>query len=132
MTAYLKFLAIVLLLASSACLSAGVKAIKDASVVSRIEVGKSTRSDVVALLGYPLAATHKGQGAGEATWHYYYATAAPTPTAFIPAIKAVTPNLRETTRVLSVTFDRDGTVKSLDQEQIPLPPQQVHLGGRKG
>ncbi len=132
MTARLKLLAVALLLITSACVSAGTKAIKDTGVVSKIEVGKSTRSDVVALLGYPLEATHKDKGIGEVTWHYNYATAYPNATAFVPVVKAFTRGLNETTRVLSVTFNRDGTVKSLEQEQIPLPPQQLDPSGKKG
>ena len=131
MTAWLKFLVVALLLVASACVSAGTQAIKDAGVVSKIEVGKSTRADVVALLGYPLAATHKDKGLGEVTWHYYYATAYPNSTAFVPVVKAFTPNLNETTRVLSVTFNKNGTVKSLTRDQIPLPPQQLDPSGKK-
>lgn len=131
MIAWLKLLTLALLLVCSACVSAGTRAIKDAGVVSKIEAGKSTRSDVVALLGYPLAATHKDQGLGEVTWHYNYATVYPNATAFVPVVKAFTRNLNETTRVLSVTFNRDGTVKSLEQEQIPLPPQQLDPSGKK-
>jgi outer membrane protein assembly factor BamE (lipoprotein component of BamABCDE complex) len=120
MTAWLKLLAISVLLMISACVSAGTKAITDAGVVSRIEVGKSTRADVTTLLGYPIAASYGGQG--EETWHYTYVTAAPTAAAFVPVIKAVTPNLGETNRVLSVTFNRDGTVKSLELNQPPKSP----------
>ncbi len=132
MTARLKVLAIALLLVCSACVSAGTKAIKDPGVISRIEVGKSTRSDVAALLGYPIAATHKDQGLGEVTWHYYYVTAAPNATEFLPVAKAfITPHLRETTRVLSVTFNREGTVTNLERKQIPLPLQQVDPSEKK-
>jgi outer membrane protein assembly factor BamE (lipoprotein component of BamABCDE complex) len=120
MTAWLKLLTISVLLMISACVSAGTKAITDAGVVSRIEVGKSTRADVTTLLGYPIAASYGGQG--EETWHYTYVTAAPTAAAFVPVIKAVTPNLGETNRVLSVTFNRDGTVKSLELNQPPKSP----------
>jgi outer membrane protein assembly factor BamE (lipoprotein component of BamABCDE complex) len=127
----LKVLSLVLLLTASACVSAGTRAILEPGIVSRIEVGKSTRADVAALLGYPLVATYQDQGVGEATWHYYYDTATPTTAAFIPLGKAFTPNLRETTRVLSVTFNREGTVKSLTRQQIPLPVQQVSLNGKK-
>jgi outer membrane protein assembly factor BamE (lipoprotein component of BamABCDE complex) len=130
MTAWLRFLAIALLLLSGACVSAGTKAIKDAGVVSKIEVGRSTRADVVALLGYPLAATHKDKGLGEVTWHYYDVTASPTATAFVPIGKAFTRNLNETTRVLSVTFNKNGTVKSLTRAQIPLPAQQLDPTGQ--
>ena len=132
MTAWLRVLTVALLLVTSACVSAGTQAINDTGVVAKIEVGKSTRSDVVALLGYPLAATHKDQGLREVTWHYSYATAYPNATAFIPGVKALTHNLNETTRVLSVTFNKDGTVKNLEQEQLPLPAQQVEPSGKKG
>jgi outer membrane protein assembly factor BamE (lipoprotein component of BamABCDE complex) len=126
MTARLKILTLALLLVTSACVSAGTEAIKDTGGVNQIEVGKSTRSDVVTLLGYPFAATHKEQGLCEVTWHYYYATSYPNATELIPVAKAfVTPHLCETTRILSVTFKRDGTVKSLKEEQIPLPAEQV-------
>ncbi|MEJ2672317.1 MAG: outer membrane protein assembly factor BamE [Deltaproteobacteria bacterium] len=130
MTAWLKVLAMALLLVANACVSAGTQAIKDPGVISKIEAGKSTRADVRALLGYPLAATHKDQGLGEVTWHYYYATAYPNASAFIPEVNAFTRNLNETTRVLSVTFNQNGTVKSLKQEEIPLPAQQIDLKGK--
>lgn len=132
MTALGRILTIASLLTFSACVSAGNQAIKDTDVVSQIKVDKSTRADVVALLGYPLAATHKDQGLGEVTWHYYYATSYPNATAFVPAVKAFTNNLNETTRVLSVTFNKNGTVKDLTQEQIPQPAQQVSPSGKTG
>ncbi|MGA9755847.1 MAG: outer membrane protein assembly factor BamE [Desulfobaccales bacterium] len=120
MHAWLKLLTVFLLLVTGACLSAGTKAITDADVVSKIEVGKSTRADVTALLGYPLTASYGG--AGEETWHYFYTTAAPKPTEFIPVVKAFTPLLSETTRELSVTFNPDDTVKNLGWAQPPQSP----------
>ena len=120
MTAGLKLLTVLTLLVVSACVSAGTKAITDAGVVSQIEVGKSTRADVTALLGYPLTASYGGQG--EETWHYTRITTAPTATAFVPVIKALTPSLRETTREFAVTFSRDGTVKRLGLNQPPGSP----------
>jgi outer membrane protein assembly factor BamE (lipoprotein component of BamABCDE complex) len=120
MTAWLKLLTVFLLLVISACVSAGTKAITDAGIVSMIEVGKSTQADVTALLGYPITASYGDQG--EVTWHYTWITAYPTPTAFVPVVKAVTPSLGETTRALSVTFSRDGTVKRLGVNQPPGSP----------
>ncbi|MBM4300956.1 MAG: outer membrane protein assembly factor BamE [Deltaproteobacteria bacterium] len=76
MTAGLKLLTVSVLLLISACVSAGAKAITDAGVVSRIEVGKSTRADVAALLGYPITASYGGQG--EETWHYTRVTTGPS------------------------------------------------------
>jgi len=132
MTAWPKVLALALLLTASACVSAGNQAITETGVVSKIAVGKSTRADVAALLGYPLSATHKSPALGEVTWHYYDATSYPNTTAFMPLAKGFTQNLNEYTRVLSVTFNKKGTVKSLEQEQIPLPAQQVSPSGKTG
>jgi len=115
MTTGLKLLTVFTLLVVSACVSAGARAITDAGVVSRIEVGKSTQADVAALLGYPVTASYGGQG--EETWHYAWVTAYPTPFAFVPVVKAVAPSLGESTRELAVTFSRDGAVKSLEENQ---------------
>jgi outer membrane protein assembly factor BamE (lipoprotein component of BamABCDE complex) len=120
MRIWLKLLTVAFLLVMSACVSAGTKAITDTGVVSMIEVGKSTQADVTALLGYPIAATYGDQG--EETWHYTWITAAPRPTAFVPVVKAFTPSLAETTRELAVTFNQDGTVKSLVRTQVPKSP----------
>jgi outer membrane protein assembly factor BamE (lipoprotein component of BamABCDE complex) len=120
MTAWLKFLTISVLLVISACVSAGTKAITDAGVVSRIEVGTSTRADVTALLGYPITASYGDQG--EETWHYAWITAYPTAWALVPVVKAVAPSLGETTREFAVTFSPEGAVKSLGPPQLPQPP----------
>ena len=120
MTAWLKLLTISALLMISACVSAGTKAITDAGVVSQIEVGKSTRGDVTTLLGYPITASYGDQG--EETWHYACVTTTPTAAAFVPLVKAVAPSLGETNRELSVTFNRDGTVKGLELNQPPKNP----------
>ena len=120
MTAGLKLLTVFTLLLISACVSTGTKAITDAGVVSRIEVGKSTQADVAALLGYPLTASYGGQG--EETWHYSWITIYPTAFAFVPVVKAVAPSLGETTRELAVTFSRNGAVKSFGVNQPPSNP----------
>ena len=117
MTAWLKLLTLSVLLVISACVSAGTKAINDAGVVSQIEVGKSTQANVAALLGYPITASYGGQG--EETWYYTRITTYPKPAAFVPVVKAVAPSLGETTRELSVTFNQDGTVKSLGVNRLP-------------
>ncbi len=122
MNAWLKLLTVSVLLVISACVSAGTRAITDAGVVSQIEVGTSTQADVTALLGYPLTASYGDQG--EETWHYRYITTYPKPAAFVPLVKAFAPNLGETIRELAVTFNRDGTVKSLGVDQ-PAPSPAI-------
>ena len=120
MTARLKLLTVAVLLLVSACVSAGTQAITDAGSVSQIEVGKSTQADVAALLGYPITASYGGQG--EETWHYARVTMYPTAFAFVPVVKAVAPDLGETSRELAVTFDQKGTVKRLGVPQPPKSP----------
>jgi outer membrane protein assembly factor BamE (lipoprotein component of BamABCDE complex) len=120
MTAGLKLLTVLTLLLLSACVSAGTRAITDAGVVSQIEVGKSTRADVAALLGYPITASYGGQE--EETWYYTRVTMYPTAFQFVPVVKAVAPSLGETTRELAVTFNQKGTVKSLGVNQPPKSP----------
>jgi outer membrane protein assembly factor BamE (lipoprotein component of BamABCDE complex) len=120
MTAWLRLLTVSVLLVISACVSVGPQAITDTGVVSQIEVGKSTRADVTGLLGYPITASYGVQG--EETWYYTRITAYPKPAAFVPVVKAFTPALGETTRGLSVTFNQDGTVKSLGVNQLPGSP----------
>ena len=90
MTAWLKVLTVAVLLVTSACVSAGTQAINDAGVVSQIEVGKSTRSDVVALLGYPLTASMADRGRRPGITRCI--TTYPRPAAFVPVVKAVTPS----------------------------------------
>jgi len=120
MTVWLKLLTAAFLLVISACVSAGTQAITDAGVVPRIEVGKSTQSDVAALLGYPVTASYGDQA--EETWHYTWKTVYPTALAFVPVVKAVAPSLNETTLELAVTFSRDGTVERVSWGQSPKPP----------
>ena len=120
MTAWLKLLTVSVLLVISACVSAGTKAITDTGVVSRIEVGKSTQADVTALLGSPITASYGDQG--EETWRYTYIITSPRPTAFVVVLKAFTPQLKETTRELTLTFNRDGTVKNLGPPPPPPGP----------
>ncbi len=120
MRGWLKLLTVSLLLTTSACVSAGTKAITDAGVVSKIEVGTSTQADVLALLGCPVAASFGDQG--EETWRYSYTTTFPGPNAFVLVLKAFTPPLKESTRELTVTFNRDGTVKSLGPPPPPPAP----------
>jgi outer membrane protein assembly factor BamE (lipoprotein component of BamABCDE complex) len=120
MTAWPRVLVLSILLVTSACVSAGTKAITDNEVISKIEVGASTQSDVVALLGYPLRASYGDQG--EQTWHYTYSTATPMAPAYVPLVKAFTPDLSPTTREFGVTFTREGLVKSLGPEPLPKSP----------
>jgi len=127
MTVWPRLLAVVLLFVTSACVSAGTKAITDPEAISRIEVDKSTQADVMALLGYPLTASYGEKG--EPTWHYTYTTAMPLPTGYLPVVKAFTPDLSETARRFGVTFNKEGVVKSLGPEQPEQSPKSPNPSG---
>jgi outer membrane protein assembly factor BamE (lipoprotein component of BamABCDE complex) len=97
-----------------ACVSTGTKAITDAQVVSKIEVGKTTKDGVTALLGLPVAVYFPKDH--EEEWNYPYLTEYPHPPDFIPVVDAYA-DLHYQTRVLTVVFGKDGTVKKVEQAE---------------
>ncbi len=95
----------------SACVSTGAGEITLADRTSRLEAGKSTKAEVSSLLGFPARVTYGSKG--EETWNYYYVTAYPRPVDFVPVAVAFSGDLNQTTRVLTVAFDRQGVVRTL-------------------
>jgi outer membrane protein assembly factor BamE (lipoprotein component of BamABCDE complex) len=130
MIAWFKCLAVMSLLTLSGCVSAGTCTIKDAGVVGQIEVGKSSKGDVAALLGYPLTASYGDHG--EETWYYTCITAYPKATEFVPLVKALPPPLQEATRQIFVTFDRGGTVTARGNAAPPPAPQSPPVTTGRG
>ena len=120
MTARLKLLTVSVLLVVSACVSAGTQAITDAGVVSQIEVGKSTRAEVAALLGYPITASYGDQG--EETLALHLDNHLPQAHRVCARGQGRHPLFGETTRALAVTFSPGGTVKSLGLNEPPSSP----------
>jgi outer membrane protein assembly factor BamE (lipoprotein component of BamABCDE complex) len=111
------------LLCCGACVSTGSKAITDPQVVSKIAVGKTTKDEVTALLGLPVAVSFPRDQ--EEEWNYPYLTEYPQVPDFIPVVDAYA-DLRYQTRILTVVFAKDGTVKQVapaakccGQETVP-------------
>lgn len=104
-----------LLLLVYGCVSTGVREINDPTLTARIEAGKSTQAEVTALLGFPTRVTY-GQK-GQETWEYYYLTEYPHLPQFIPVVDAFVPGLYQCTRVLTLSFDRQGVVQNLQPGQ---------------
>ena len=102
-------------LAVSACVSTGAREITEPERCARLEAGKSTKAEVAALLGFPALVTY-GQK-GEEAWNYYYVTEYPRAFDFIPLVVALGNGLQQTTRVLTVSFDRQGVVHHLQPSQ---------------
>lgn len=102
------FLALLLV---QACVSTGVREITRPETTDRLEAARSTKAEVTALLGFPAIVTY-GQK-GEETWDYYYVTEYPTAVDFVPVVNSLTPGFNQSTRGLTVSFDRQGVVQNL-------------------
>ena len=81
----------------------------------RLETGKSTKAEVTALLGFPVLVTYGRKG--EETWNYYYVTEYPQAVDFVPVMNSLSPGFKQTTRVLTVSFDRQGLVQNLQKSR---------------
>ena len=103
------------LLTVSACVSTGVREITQPATLGRLETGKSTQAEVTACLGFPALVTYGRKGAE--TWDYYYVTEYPQAVDFVPVAAALAPGFNQTTRVLTVSFDRQGLVQNLQQSR---------------
>jgi len=116
MQPYLRILIMLLAwLAVSACVSTGAREITDPERCARLEAGKSTKAEVTALLGFPTLVNYSQQG--EEAWNYYYVTEYPRARDFIPLAGALEDGLQQTTRVLTVSFDRQGVIHHLQPSQ---------------
>ena len=98
-------------LALGACTTVGNEALRDQSAETlhrKITEGKSTRDEVVALLGKPNSVLE--QDSGGAIWIYRYQRAKPWPTEFIPLVPAVYGRLDLQSKELVVNFDSSNVV----------------------
>ncbi len=109
------------LLPVQACVSTGSWEIAAAVVTAKIETDKSTRAEVSALLGLPAIVAYGEKG--QETWNYYYVTEYPTPTDFLPLVDAFVPGFKQNTKVLTVTFDRQGVARQLQQSRVAGKPE---------
>ena len=66
-------------------------------------------------MGFPALVTYGRKGAE--TWDYYYVTEYPQAVDFVPVAAALSPGFNQTTRVLTVSFDRQGLVQNLQQSR---------------
>jgi hypothetical protein len=103
------------------CVATGSQEIAAAGRTAGIEAGKSTQAEVSARLGFPASVTYGEQG--QETWNYYYVTEYPTATDFIPVLDAVAPGFQQDTKVLTLTFDRQGVARNLQRRQMAGPPE---------
>lgn len=91
-----------------ACVSSGRKI--DQSAADKIEKGKTTRDQVVNLIGSPDRVTRLGNGDTIFTYHYTRATAKPA--TFIPIFGPLVGGANVQHQMYMVTFNSDGVVKN--------------------
>ncbi|MCL4500476.1 MAG: outer membrane protein assembly factor BamE [Deltaproteobacteria bacterium] len=101
------------MLSVSACVATGTRQITKSGTVNRLEPGKSTKAEVTSLLGFPALVSYGPKG-GE-TWDYYYVTEYPQAADFVPVAVAYANALQQSTRGLTITFDRQGLVQNLQK-----------------
>ncbi len=109
-----------LLLLIYGCVSTGSRGIMDPERLARIEADKSTKAEVSALLGYPALVTYGEKG--REAWNYYYVTEYPTPPDFVPLVDAFGPGFKQSTIVLTVSFDGRGVARDLQQSRLSGSP----------
>jgi outer membrane protein assembly factor BamE (lipoprotein component of BamABCDE complex) len=98
------------------CFSMGNKQIMDSSRTSQIQEGKTTKSEVMGLLGEP---NHtQPMPNGEEMWTYTYHKSTTRPTTFIPVVGLFAGGADMKSKTLSLTFDGDGVLKSIGQGQF--------------
>jgi outer membrane protein assembly factor BamE (lipoprotein component of BamABCDE complex) len=109
------------LMLGSGCVSTGSHEITEPGRTARIEAGKSTQAEVSALLGFPAIVTYGEKG--QESWNYYYVTEYPTATDFIPVVNGVVSGFQQNTKVLTLTFDRQGVAQNLQRSQVAGKPE---------
>ena len=95
------------------CASTGSQALAgadQASVDQHIVRGKTTKADVVAYLGNPNSVTTVD--ASSQSWMYIYASARAKGATFIPVVGLFAGGMNSDSKVLMITFDQAGVVKT--------------------
>jgi outer membrane protein assembly factor BamE (lipoprotein component of BamABCDE complex) len=103
-----RFLLLILLAAwLASCVSSGRKI--DQSAADKIEKGKTTREQVVSLIGSPDRITRTGNG--DTIYMYNYMRATAKPATFIPIFGPLVGGANVQHQMYMVTFGSDGVVK---------------------
>jgi outer membrane protein assembly factor BamE (lipoprotein component of BamABCDE complex) len=109
------------------CASVGRKI--DQSAVEKIEKGKTTREEVIRLLGSPDNITILGNG--DSYLSYNYARAAMKPESLIPIFGAFVGGANVQSQMVMVTIDKNGVVKNILRMQGGTEASQgIATGGK--
>lgn len=103
-----KMMAVLLILGLAGCVTVGRKI--DQSAAAKIEKGKTTQTEVLALLGSPDQITRTGNG--DTMYIYHYMRASAKPASFIPIFGAFVGGANVQNQVYMVKFGPDRKVKN--------------------
>jgi outer membrane protein assembly factor BamE (lipoprotein component of BamABCDE complex) len=103
-------------LAISACASTGNKQIADTGTVSKIEVGKSTKADVRALVGEPTKVDFRENNTE--VWEYAYTRGQMRPATLIPVVGWFAGGMDTTGSTLTIVFNKDNIVQKVGSGKI--------------
>jgi outer membrane protein assembly factor BamE (lipoprotein component of BamABCDE complex) len=98
------------------CMSVGNKQIMDASKTSQIQEGKTTRAEIITLLGEPNHTTSMPNG--DEMVMYSYTQSTPRPTTFIPVIGLFAGGADMKGKTLMFTIDKNGILQKTNKGQM--------------
>jgi outer membrane protein assembly factor BamE (lipoprotein component of BamABCDE complex) len=98
------------------CMSIGNKEIMDTSKTSQIQEGKTTKAEIISLLGEPNHTTSMPNS--EEMLMYTYTQSATRPTTFIPVIGLFAGGVDMKGKTLSFRFDKNGILQKTDKGQM--------------
>lgn len=108
-----KLLSVLLIAGLAACASTGRKI--DQAAADSIEKGKTTKAEVIGLIGSPDLITRRGNG--DTVFGYNYSRATAKPASFIPYIGPLVGGMNIQQQNTSITFGPDGVVKDFSSTQ---------------
>jgi outer membrane protein assembly factor BamE (lipoprotein component of BamABCDE complex) len=98
------------------CMSVGNKQIMDVSKTSQIQEGKTTKAEIIALIGEPNHTTSMPNG--EEMLMYSYTQSTTRPTTFIPVIGLFAGGADMKGKTLMLKIDKNGILQKTDKGQM--------------
>lgn len=100
----------------------------DADAASKIIVGKTTKSEIVALIGSPDGSTSTGRG--DTIWTYNYVGSQMKAQSFIPVVGGLLSGANMQTQSTTIIFNPNGVVKDF-QNSANSTETGINLGASK-
>ncbi len=99
-----------------ACATVGNEQISRPETTSQIQIGKSTKADVKALVGEPTKVNY--QENGKEIWEYTYKKGSIKPATFIPVVGWFAGGTNVEGNTLTIMFNKDGVVEKFGTGKI--------------